>query len=691
MNISLVFDAPWWLIAVCFAIGFGFASILYFKNTRLVDVTRPVIGILFILRFVLISLLSLFLLSPLLKSIFNSTERPIIVLATDNSNSVVLYKDSLFIKESYLKKMDELVEKIKSDFEVHTFSFGSSVNEIPGSTDLNFSEKQTDISQLLEELNVRFANRNLAAIVLSSDGLYNRGNNPVNILQQNNTRFFTIALGDTTPVTDLSVSRVDHNELAFLGNKFPLNVQISAKKLANRKATLNVSKGSKTIHSSIVEIKNESAFFEIPLMLEADQIGLQHYKVSLTQFDEEQNKQNNIRDVFIDVLDSRQKILVLAEVPHPDVAAIKESISGNDNYEVSSQLFKENTGNLNGYNLIIGVGLTTASLKQLNARINKTVPLWLITGSSADLGGYINIKNSVDRSNDCEPNLDKTFSLFSISKELQSFLINNAPAVRCPFGTYQLAVPMQHFLYQTIGSIETSTPMMSFSNSTEQKFAIFIGEGLWRWRLRDFSENGNHQNFNELISKTVQYLSLKADKNVFRLTVNKRFTEEEQVEFKAELYNQSYEAVNEPDVNLVITNNDGKKFSYNFSKSEKAYYLNAGLLPVGSYNYEATVNYNGKIHTAKGGFVIMAIQSEAAITQANHQLMYALAEVGNGKMYYPTNLQALEKELTEQSSFKSIIHSEKKYNDLVNVKWVFFLLVVLLTIEWSIRKYFGGY
>ena len=35
---------------------------------------------------------------------------------------------------------------------------------------------------------------------------------------------------------------------------------------------------------------------------------------------------NNVKDVFVDIIDGRQKILLLANAPHPDLGAIKNAI-----------------------------------------------------------------------------------------------------------------------------------------------------------------------------------------------------------------------------------------------------------------------------------------------------------------------------------------------------------------------------
>lgn len=49
--------------------------------------------------------------------------------------------------------------------------------------------------------------------------------------------------------------------------------------------------------------------------------------------DNEENTINNRKDIYVEVLDSKKKILILASAPHPDIAAFKSVIEQNKNYE----------------------------------------------------------------------------------------------------------------------------------------------------------------------------------------------------------------------------------------------------------------------------------------------------------------------------------------------------------------------
>jgi hypothetical protein len=189
----------------------------------------------------------------------------------------------------------------------------------------------------------------------------------------------------------------------------------------------------------------------------------------------------------------------------------------------------------------------------------------------------------------------------------------------------------------------------------------------------------------------VQYLSVKEDKSYFRVSGKTIFNENEPIILDAELYNQSYELVNTPDVDLTISNAEGKAFSYRFSKTSNAYRLNAGQLPPGEYKYTARVKLGDKAYSKAGSFSIAAIKVELTNTVADHRLLYTLAQKKGGKMYYPKQLDNLLADLEKREDIKPVSYTQKRLDDLINLRWIFFILLGLLATEWFIRKRNGAY
>ncbi len=101
---------------------------------------------------------------------------------------------------------------------------------------------------------------------------------------------------------------------------------------------------------------------------------------------------------------------------------------------------------------------------------------------------------------------------------------------------------------------------------------------------------------------------------------------------------------------------------------------------------------NGDEQLSKtGSFTVSPLQVEAIETIADHQLMNLIAEKSGGKMIYPQQLETLKDIIKARKEITSVSYQQKQLKDLINLKWVFFLLFLLLAIEWFLRKRVGTY
>ena len=130
---------------------------------------------------------------------------------------------------------------------------------------------------------------------------------------------------------DVSIAKVLQNEIAFLGNTFPLEIAIAAEKCSGKNLQVNIWNNGKKIHSEKIAITSGNAFEKVKVKLLADAIGLQHYTINVTQFPDEKNTENNSYIAYVEVIDSRYKILILTEGSHPDIASYRSAVEKNKN------------------------------------------------------------------------------------------------------------------------------------------------------------------------------------------------------------------------------------------------------------------------------------------------------------------------------------------------------------------------
>ncbi len=702
MGSSLTFQYPAYFLILCAALGLAYAALLYWRDATFKEQAPRLNKILAFLRWLVVTVLAALLLSPLLKSLFVETKKPVVVLAIDESESVgqTLSGDGL---EKFKAGWESAKSQLSENYEVHEMAFGDAARE---GVNWQFSDKVTNISELMQSVYDQYSSQNLGAVVIASDGVFNEGSNPVYSSAQLAAPIYTVGLGDTTPRRDLIVKRVFHNKIAYLGDKFTVQVDVAATNAAGSQSVITVEKigddgSKKTVGSAPVAVAGNDFFTTKEFALEADRAGVARYLVTLAKVPGEASAVNNSKEIFIDVLDARQKILLLANAPHPDLAALKATLEQNKNYQVATAFIGDASVDVARFDFVVLHNLPSVTndiagvLRKLD---EKRTPRLFFAGAQTNFAALQNAQSLVQisgtdgrNSNDVQPAIAPNFAAFTLDGRVASELPKFSPALS-PFGNFVAAPGAQVLLYQRIGKIDTKYPLLAVGETNGLRTGVFVGEGVWKWRLFDFMQHENHDLFDELFGKTVQYLSLKEDKRKFRVALDKNiFEENEPVQLAAELYNDNFELVNDPDVALAVRNREGKEYTFNFNKLGKGYSLNAGILPVGNYTYRASTNWNGQSLTFDGQFSVRPIELELFDPTANHAVLRQLSQKFGGEFLGQDGLASVADLIKKKETVKPVIYQTTRTRSVINLKWLFAFLAALLAAEWFMRRYFGAY
>ena len=597
--------------------------------------------------------------------------------------------------------LSNLSDNLEKKYQVANLYFGEKVRTEKSDS---LKDNVTDMSMLMKYIGENYADQNVGAVILASDGIYNEGKNPIYEDLKLSMPLYTIALGDTSQRKDLVVKNVLHNKIAYLGDKFAVQIDISAFNCSGGTSKLTVEKLSdgnkKTVNETTITVTANDFYTTKEITLDADQAGIIKYSITASPLNGENNYANNKKDIYVEVLDSRQKILIYANAPHPDISALTNIITLNKNYEVKSGFASGPSVNFSDFDLVIFHNLpsnTSDISEALSVLDRKQTPRWYIVGTQVNQPKFntiqevVNIKGNASSNEDIEPRTSSNFNLFTLSPELQNQLGKYPPLVGS-FGNYEANASASILLTQRIKKIDTKYPLLGFNEKNGTKAAVFAGEGLWKWRLFDYTSKNNYDQISELINKTIQYLTVKEDRRKFRVNLAKNlFRENESIFFDAQLYNDAYEMINTPDATLSIKDSNGKEYTYSFSKTNNYYTLDAGLFPEGSYTYNAAVLYNGNSQTAIGKFSIQSIQLETNDLTARHDVLAALSKKYNGKMFYPFNVNSLLDEIMNNKEIKPVIFLNTTTKSIIHMKWIFFAIIALLALEWFLRRYHGSY
>lgn len=699
---SLIIEYSWWFFLLCLLLGVGYAFLLYYKNKNIIY-GKTMRIIMASLRGTVITLIVFLLLAPMLKFLTKQKEKPIIVVAVDNSESLKLGKDSSFYINKLTANLNQLIHSFGNNYNVRPCLIGEKVRFLQAEQpiSLDYSDKQTNISEVFDNVAQNYTNQNLGAVILLTDGIFNVGANPFYKIEPLNCPIYTVGLGNTELETDQLISSIQHNKQTFQGNFFPVEVNVMATKLAGKKSLLTVEdKEGNEVFKKELMITGDNYFETVRFNLQAGEKGIYRYHVNLIELENEMTYKNNHATFFVEVIDSKEKIAIIYNSPHPDIAAIKQALELSDKYEVEAVAAQNFRMNPEDYSLIILHQLPSLqnNISSLLSDIqNKGISCLYILGKQTNLTAFNKLNSGVLISqnktlfNDAFPLLNNNFSLFTLSEDIKQ-IISTFPPLYTFFGDYKLTVSSNVLMYQKINTVSTDYPLIFFNQVAGRKIGVITGDGIWQWKIHNFIAKNNHEQFNELINKMALFLSVKADRSFFRVHTKNLFNETEDVRFSAELYNESYELISEPDVLMTISSEDGKQYKSLFSKEENHNYsLRMSNLPSGEYHWEASTNIGAKNYLKTGTFVVKEVELEIQNLVADHELLQNIAQKSGGEFYTPNNMDQLVEDIKKNDEISSIVSYHKIYNHLLN-SWLYFVVLILLMgSEWFLRKWGGGY
>ena len=652
------------------------------------------------LRGLATTLIAFLLLAPMLKRTQKESDKPIIIIASDNSESIISGKDSSFYLSDYQKNLQYIVNHLEKDFEVFTYSVGDKNKLLENNIVAPiFTDKTTNLSNIFDDINLLYSNRNVGALVMLTDGIYNMGANPYYPAQKTNFPIYTVGLGSDEQLTDLLISDIVHNKEVLKGNRSPIEIKIQAGKLSGKAANLTVSDDQGVVFSKNIQISSNKFFETISFYVGCEKPGLHKFNVTLDELEGEITYKNNRAQFYIRVIESKEKIAIIYDSPHPDIAAIRSALETTDNYEVQVSAIQDFNNSAADYSLIIlhqipSKNNPAASLLQ-QIRQSGTSTLYVI-GTNTNLNAFNNLNTGLQitqtksLTNNATPSFNSNFMLFSFSEDTKQKL-STLPPLQTPFGNYKAAVSANLFMTQRISGVETQYPLIIFNDANGAKTGVLTGTGIWAWKVYDYVNNRNHDAFNEIINKTALFLESKNDKSPFRVRHNTVFSENMSVEFSAELYNQSNELLNSPDVKMTIRGRGDTTYEAQFSKQNNAYFLSMGQLPIGTYTWKATTKLGSTQYEKSGTFSVQEIFMETANLVADFDLLRNISKISEGKFFTAKEMVNVVKEIKGNDNIKPIASYRKKYSPLLDSYWYLAAIILLLGFEWFLRKWHGGY
>ncbi|WP_179319877.1 vWA domain-containing protein [Winogradskyella helgolandensis] len=635
------------------------------------------------LRTISIFCILLLLINPKFESFTYFDEKPTLVVAVDDSESVSYLKQDEKAREvvAALQTNSEL----KDRFDIQAYSFGKSVSTLDS---LNFNERQSNLALALKQFGEVYANQTAPIIVLS-DGNQTYGSDYSYIAKGVKQPIYPIILGDSTVHSDLSIKQLNVNRYVYLKNKFPVEIIANYRGNEPINTELKIWSGNVVVFRKVLQLDALKSSEIISTALMANSVGVKTYRVELVALENEKNKVNNVKNFGVEVIDQKTNIALVYDRLHPDLGAFKKAIESNEQRSVSILKPKDVINKINDFQLVILYQPNNNFNSVLKEIKEQKINTFIISGETTSWN-LLNqtrdyFKQTItNQTENFQPSLNRNYGTFIV----ENLDFNSFPPLKSEFGALDILVPHETLLYKSVNGITTEDILLATFEADGTKHAILNGEDIWRWRAQSFINTNSFNNFDEFINKLVQYLSSNKKRKRINIDYKSFYNGNDDVIISAQYFNKTFEFDNSASLSIVLNNKDDE------SIREVPLLLNNGnytvdLSGINAGLYDFTIKHNSESISASGSFQILEYNVEQQFLNADITKLKSIAANSNGSAYFPSQTTELINRLLSDNRYKTIQKSTKNIVPLIDWKYLLGLIALSLFIEWFIRKYNG--
>ncbi|CAN5281351.1 hypothetical protein BH23BAC3_BH23BAC3_06220 [soil metagenome] len=652
------------------------------------------------LRGSVFAILALLLLNPFF--IDRSVERsnPQINIYLDNSQSIAIERGDYHGIESYREIKDRITSQLDDQFDTKFYLFDAVVREGSDVTaDGAVTNLQSVIDHQLEQ------QESIVASILLSDGIFTQGRNPIYSAQNLSTPVFTVPVGDTTDVMDVSIADIEYNTISYTNTEQQFRVQVQQDGFEGETATIQFLKEGNMISSEEITFPEETSSHTVVFSDQHDEEGFFDYEINIPGLEGEFTLQNNHEQFTVEVLDDKTKIVSLAFEIHPDVATVRRLIATDSQNELVSAT------------RLLGGGLTGEDPTELDSKpdlivlhglpeANDPFLSWIREQNDVPVA-YFLLPSSQQRHTQIE---DPEFLTHTITTSRQSLIDIHLKQVLDPFShpllefsaqdyrrfptlkTFRSEIrpsPLSEILFRAeFQREETGIPVILTESAGSRRLA---GINAFGWHRFETTPNEAVSGFfTQFFSDIISWTATSPDhRNLSIEPVKASYTETEEIEIRASLVNERQQPELDATIEIQIRSlEDNETLTFLMRHINSGNYrVNVGNLPQGFYIVEGeAMKGDRQMGEDQARFDVSRSMVEFVNTKRDDNLLNQLSIRSGGEFLGDYSLDPIYEYLRDNQLDQVVETTSEETRYLSNHPLWFIVAIILLSGEWILRR-----
>jgi len=696
-------------------LGGGFIFWFYSRTIPDISVFQKIIFI--ILRSIALLLILLVIFGAIVHFDFKKEKPAEIILLIDDSASMQIsdkgIKRSEILKSLlYSSDFNDFIKK----YNIHSYIFSDKTYKIKNnfSDTVSFRGRGTDIANALISAAEQKFQYDPDAILLFSDGNYNIGDNPVRIAKELDIPIFPVAVGDTARKSDVLITRILTNDITYKDNITSCLVTFKGNGFENKKIWIKLKKNGTVIDSKTVTIPSNNMESTVAFDFKLDNTGINKLTVEAEYFEEELTSENNTREFFINVLESKIKIILLASSPSPDLAFLKRILLADEDTELIVRTHKQSGEFYEGKlpdktvfdecDLLIMLDFPSGSIptslwqRVQSVIVNKQKPFMFFAGRNFDIDRINSLENFMPCTIERKLTIEAESPVINRENESHPLLMlnnNNIPSWNslppvfpaCKVFTIKTYDRVLCETTKEIYSGESSFtrhPLLIVHQAGKDKSIIFLGYGFYRWDLVMWGIGETNELLKGFVGNAIRWLSVRGENDRIILKTDKyNYRSGEKIFFSVQVYNQAYEPLSEAAVRLDIQTPHNTETLQMTEIAEGRYSAEKKFFVPGTYTISSEVFKNNMLlGRDEEEFSVDSFNPEFINTQANFNILKNISSVSGGTYLTTTNFDSLDQFIQYKPKQIEIA----KEIEFFQSPWILVFIILLLSVDWFLRK-----
>ena len=643
------------------------------------------------------------------------------------------------VREKLTSGQEPLIQKLNRDYDLRLVRFGTSLEPIaPGSlAGMRAQDPGTRLIELLQAAARDGAAQ--SAIVVFSDGIANGIEKSLDGMAPLRVPVFAVGVGQTEGFSDVRITRLGAPDFAFRGREFKIDLTVQASGMKGKSVPLFFNRGKNLIATRPITIDSDEFEQKVTFSFTPKELGTHAFSVNIPAQAGEQIIPNNHKDFKVDVQRDKIRILTLSGSPAWNYRFLRMAMKQDPLIELVSFVFLRTPTDtvdvpesqlslipfpiddifleeLKNFDVIFFDDFSHRSyfnpvyLERVRDFVRDGGGLAMFGGTRAfDSGGYgesalrdvlpveLDGKGVFETRGAVQAALTPAGKAHPITRLLPDPKSNEEAWRKLPAltGINRVRGARGESLLTAGGAGSSGgAPLLAIGRYGKGRTLALMTDDAWRWNFIAVGNKETPQHHLKLMRQAVRWLAQEPSFEQVQLRPIPATQPGEKAAIKLRVLKDDFTPTREASVQLRVFSPEGEPLLVSAAPDGEEGEYGGEFTPTreGTYRVEAEASLSGKLlGRDKTSFSAAYFYGEADDGRPRLDLLKQIAETSKGEYISidDWNEKTLEKIAARLESIAPSEIVEQRQTRLWSNLWPFAIMLMLLSVEWWMRRKWG--